>query len=33
VFRDRIMNLSGKHHRIYSRSVLIGQKIQITDKE
>jgi hypothetical protein len=33
VFRDRIMNLSGKHHRIYSRSVLDGQKIQITDKE
>jgi hypothetical protein len=33
VFRDRIMNLSGKHHRIYSRSVLDEQKIQITDKE
>ena len=32
LFRDRIMNLSGKHHQINSRSVLDGQKIKITDK-
>ena len=33
LFRDRIMNLSNKHHRIVSRSVLDGQKTKVTDKE